>query len=126
MNDLTVSGFFTWSNEHMVTFTYWAPGTPKNHNGFSEDCVEMLHQVREAKHRRLNAALKASQRLNVRSAADWPLERRLLFRTQYLHLQNAQSTLPAALCEAHGVRMPPGWKDRRGEHTRTFPLAVGQ
>uniref|UniRef100_H3CQ11 C-type lectin domain-containing protein n=1 Tax=Tetraodon nigroviridis TaxID=99883 RepID=H3CQ11_TETNG len=45
MNDLTVSGFFTWSNEHMVTFTYWAPGTPKNHNGFSEDCVEMLHQT---------------------------------------------------------------------------------
>lgn len=49
MNDLAVPGFFTWSNEHMVTFTYWAPGTPKNHNGFSEDCVEMLHQVREEK-----------------------------------------------------------------------------
>lgn len=47
MNDLAVPGFFAWSNEHLVTFTYWAPGTPKNHNSFSEDCVEMLHQVGE-------------------------------------------------------------------------------
>uniref|UniRef100_A0A665UEY6 C-type lectin domain-containing protein n=1 Tax=Echeneis naucrates TaxID=173247 RepID=A0A665UEY6_ECHNA len=28
-----------------MTFTYWAPGEPNNHDGFSEDCVEMLHQV---------------------------------------------------------------------------------
>lgn len=45
LNDLFVTGMFTWSDEHMVTFTYWAPGEPNNHDGFSEDCVEMLHQV---------------------------------------------------------------------------------
>lgn len=46
LNDLTVPGLFMWSDEHMVTFTYWAPGEPNNHDGFSEDCVEMLHTVR--------------------------------------------------------------------------------
>ncbi|XP_049459415.1 macrophage mannose receptor 1 [Epinephelus fuscoguttatus] len=45
LNDLVVTGMFTWSDEHMVTFTYWAPGEPNNHDGFSEDCVEMLHQT---------------------------------------------------------------------------------
>ncbi|GLD55459.1 macrophage mannose receptor 1 [Lates japonicus] len=45
LNDLFVPGMFTWSDEHMVTFTYWAPGEPNNHDGFSEDCVEMLHQI---------------------------------------------------------------------------------
>ncbi len=47
LNDLFIPGMFAWSDEHMVTFTYWAPGEPNNHNGFSEDCVEMLHQVRK-------------------------------------------------------------------------------
>lgn len=46
LNDLVVPGMFTWSDTHMVTFTYWAPGEPNNHDGFNEDCVEMLHQVR--------------------------------------------------------------------------------
>lgn len=46
LNDLVVSGMFSWTDEHMVTFTYWAPGEPNSHDGFSEDCVEMLHQVR--------------------------------------------------------------------------------
>lgn len=47
LNDLFVPGMFSWSDEHMATFTYWAPGEPNNHDGFSEDCVEMLYQVRE-------------------------------------------------------------------------------
>uniref|UniRef100_A0A667X804 C-type lectin domain-containing protein n=1 Tax=Myripristis murdjan TaxID=586833 RepID=A0A667X804_9TELE len=46
LNDLVISGMFTWSDEHMVTFTHWAPGEPNNHQGFSEDCVEMFYQVR--------------------------------------------------------------------------------
>uniref|UniRef100_A0A3B3XQA3 C-type lectin domain-containing protein n=1 Tax=Poecilia mexicana TaxID=48701 RepID=A0A3B3XQA3_9TELE len=46
LNDLAVPGMFMWSNEHIVTFTYWAPGEPNNHDGFTEDCVEMSHQVR--------------------------------------------------------------------------------
>ncbi|CAJ1070748.1 macrophage mannose receptor 1 [Xyrichtys novacula] len=45
LNDLVVPGMFTWSDEHMVTFTYWAPGEPNNHDGFNEDCVEMIHQT---------------------------------------------------------------------------------
>ncbi|XP_030005898.1 macrophage mannose receptor 1 [Sphaeramia orbicularis] len=45
LNDLIVPGMFAWSDEHMVTFTYWAPGEPNNHDGFNEDCVEMLHQT---------------------------------------------------------------------------------
>ncbi|XP_071751059.2 uncharacterized protein LOC139908314 [Centroberyx gerrardi] len=45
LTDLVVPGMYTWSDEHMVTFTYWAPGEPNNHDGFSEDCVEMLHQT---------------------------------------------------------------------------------
>ncbi|XP_041666073.1 macrophage mannose receptor 1 [Cheilinus undulatus] len=45
LNDLVVPGMFTWSDEHLTTFTYWAPGEPNNHDGFSEDCVEMLHQT---------------------------------------------------------------------------------
>lgn len=45
LNDLFVHGMFSWSDEHIVTFTYWAPGEPNNHDGFSEDCVEMLQQV---------------------------------------------------------------------------------
>ncbi|TNN53351.1 Macrophage mannose receptor 1 [Liparis tanakae] len=44
LNDLSVSGLFSWSDEEMVTFTHWAPGEPNNHDGFTEDCVEMLHQ----------------------------------------------------------------------------------
>ncbi|KAM8872531.1 uncharacterized protein ACB058_004460 isoform 1-T1 [Synchiropus picturatus] len=44
LNDLAHSGMFIWSDEHIVTFTYWAPGEPNNHDGFKEDCVEMLHQ----------------------------------------------------------------------------------
>uniref|UniRef100_A0A3Q2Q8K9 C-type lectin domain-containing protein n=1 Tax=Fundulus heteroclitus TaxID=8078 RepID=A0A3Q2Q8K9_FUNHE len=46
LNDLAVHGMFMWTDEHIVTFTHWAPGEPNNHDGFSEDCVEMLHQVR--------------------------------------------------------------------------------
>ncbi|XP_062340567.1 macrophage mannose receptor 1 [Osmerus eperlanus] len=45
LTDLAFSGMFGWSDEHMVTFTYWAPGEPNNHDGFSEDCVEMLYQT---------------------------------------------------------------------------------
>ncbi|XP_023264465.1 macrophage mannose receptor 1-like [Seriola lalandi dorsalis] len=45
LNDLFVPGMFSWSDENMVTFTYWAPGEPNNHDGFHEDCVEMLHQT---------------------------------------------------------------------------------
>lgn len=45
MNDLDFPGFFIWSDGHLVTFTYWAPGEPNNHAGYNEDCVEMLHQV---------------------------------------------------------------------------------
>uniref|UniRef100_A0A3P9LRN7 C-type lectin domain-containing protein n=1 Tax=Oryzias latipes TaxID=8090 RepID=A0A3P9LRN7_ORYLA len=45
LNDLLVPGMFTWSDDFEVTFTYWAPGEPNNHNGFSEDCVEMLYEV---------------------------------------------------------------------------------
>lgn len=46
LNDLVIPGWYTWSDEHMTTFTYWATGAPNNHEGFSEDCVKMLHQVR--------------------------------------------------------------------------------
>uniref|UniRef100_A0A3Q2YSV6 C-type lectin domain-containing protein n=1 Tax=Hippocampus comes TaxID=109280 RepID=A0A3Q2YSV6_HIPCM len=46
LNDLLVSGMYVWSDHHMVTFTYWAPGEPNNHHGFNDDCVKMLHQVR--------------------------------------------------------------------------------
>lgn len=42
---------------------------------------------------------------------DWPMERRFLYRTQYLHMQNAQSTLPDALCRTYCLWMPPGRKD---------------
>ncbi|XP_062868150.1 macrophage mannose receptor 1 [Trichomycterus rosablanca] len=45
LNDLSVSGFFTWSDNHEVKFTYWAPGEPNNHLGFHEDCVEMYYQT---------------------------------------------------------------------------------
>uniref|UniRef100_A0A3P9HM60 C-type lectin domain-containing protein n=1 Tax=Oryzias latipes TaxID=8090 RepID=A0A3P9HM60_ORYLA len=45
LNDLLVPGMFTWSDDFEVTFTYWAPGEPNNHNGFSEDCVEMLYET---------------------------------------------------------------------------------
>ncbi|XP_005917437.1 macrophage mannose receptor 1 [Haplochromis burtoni] len=44
LNDLFYAGLFSWSDQHITTFTYWAPGEPNNHDGFSEDCVEMLHQ----------------------------------------------------------------------------------
>nr|XP_020476711.1 macrophage mannose receptor 1-like isoform X2 [Monopterus albus] len=44
LNDLRVPGMFSWSDEHIVTFTYWAPGEPNN-VGLNEDCVEMLHQT---------------------------------------------------------------------------------
>ncbi|XP_036973174.1 macrophage mannose receptor 1 [Acanthopagrus latus] len=45
MNDLDFPGLFTWSDGHMVTFTYWAPGEPNNHAGYNEDCVEMLSRT---------------------------------------------------------------------------------
>ncbi|XP_033951501.2 uncharacterized protein [Pseudochaenichthys georgianus] len=45
LTDLVVTGMFTWSDEHMATFTYWAPGEPNNHDGFHEDCVEMIYQT---------------------------------------------------------------------------------
>ncbi|XP_062291189.1 macrophage mannose receptor 1 [Scomber scombrus] len=45
LNDLAIPGMFSWSDEHMATFTYWAPGEPNNHDGFNEDCVEMLYQT---------------------------------------------------------------------------------
>ncbi|XP_035247102.1 macrophage mannose receptor 1 [Anguilla anguilla] len=45
LNDMAFQGFFSWADHHMVHFTYWAPGEPNNHAGFSEDCVEMLHQT---------------------------------------------------------------------------------
>uniref|UniRef100_A0A8C9S7M9 C-type lectin domain-containing protein n=1 Tax=Scleropages formosus TaxID=113540 RepID=A0A8C9S7M9_SCLFO len=43
LNDLEFQGFFTWSDQHEVQFTYWAPGEPNNHDGDTggEDCVEM-------------------------------------------------------------------------------------
>ncbi|XP_047425524.1 macrophage mannose receptor 1 [Mugil cephalus] len=44
LNDLLIPGWFTWSDEHLATFTYWAPGQPNNHEGFSENCVEMSYQ----------------------------------------------------------------------------------
>lgn len=46
LNDLGMQGFFTWSDHHWVSFTYWAAGEPNNHAGFKEDCVEILHEVR--------------------------------------------------------------------------------
>uniref|UniRef100_A0A8C9SJV3 C-type lectin domain-containing protein n=1 Tax=Scleropages formosus TaxID=113540 RepID=A0A8C9SJV3_SCLFO len=45
LNDLEFQGFFTWSDQHEVQFTYWAPGEPNNHDGFKEDCVEMWNDV---------------------------------------------------------------------------------
>ncbi|XP_026880092.2 macrophage mannose receptor 1 [Electrophorus electricus] len=45
LNDLTVSGYYTWSDNHEAKFTYWAPGEPNNHLGFNEDCVEMYQQT---------------------------------------------------------------------------------
>ncbi|KAM4634074.1 macrophage mannose receptor 1 [Polymixia lowei] len=45
LNDLAVSGMFTWSDGHMASFTYWAPGEPNSHDGFNENCVEMVHQT---------------------------------------------------------------------------------
>lgn len=47
LNDLGMQGFFTWSDQHWVSFTYWAAGQPNNHAGFKEDCVEIQHDVRE-------------------------------------------------------------------------------
>ncbi|XP_061732556.1 macrophage mannose receptor 1 isoform X2 [Nerophis ophidion] len=45
LNDMVIAGMFVWSDQHMVTFAYWAPGQPNNHDGFGEDCAEMLHQT---------------------------------------------------------------------------------
>ncbi|KAF7653995.1 hypothetical protein LDENG_00075190, partial [Lucifuga dentata] len=45
LNDLDFSGLYSWSDNHWVTFTYWSTGEPNNHEGFSEDCVEMSHQT---------------------------------------------------------------------------------
>uniref|UniRef100_A0A8C4SKQ9 C-type lectin domain-containing protein n=1 Tax=Erpetoichthys calabaricus TaxID=27687 RepID=A0A8C4SKQ9_ERPCA len=45
LNDLEISNYFTWSSSDIVRFTYWDSGEPNNHNGFNEDCVEMLQQV---------------------------------------------------------------------------------
>ncbi|KAM3599721.1 uncharacterized protein V6R79_010309 [Siganus canaliculatus] len=42
LNDLAFPGMFIWSDGHMVTFTYWTPGEPSNHDGY---CVEMLHET---------------------------------------------------------------------------------
>ncbi|XP_072304766.1 macrophage mannose receptor 1-like [Eucyclogobius newberryi] len=42
LNYLLYTGLFMWSDTHLVTFTYWAPGQPSNHDGFSKSCVEML------------------------------------------------------------------------------------
>ncbi|KAG2466118.1 MRC1 protein, partial [Polypterus senegalus] len=44
LNDLEISNYFTWSSGDTVRFTYWESGEPNNHNGFSENCVEMLQQ----------------------------------------------------------------------------------
>lgn len=125
LNDLFLSGVFTWTDQHIVTFTYWAPGAPSNHEGFSEDCVEMLHEVRKMEivlhtvmyiscqnfsivHPSLRNLSCPYRSFCFLSAPDWPMERRVLCRTQYLHMQNAQSTLPSAICESHRVRMPSG------------------
>ncbi|XP_029941424.1 macrophage mannose receptor 1-like [Salarias fasciatus] len=45
LNDLAFSGLFMWSDEHLTTFTYWAPGEPNNHEGLQDGCVEMSHQT---------------------------------------------------------------------------------
>lgn len=50
LSDLMVPGMYTWSDKHWTTFTYWSPGEPNNHDGFSEDCVEMSYEVRLADH----------------------------------------------------------------------------
>lgn len=87
MNDLAVPGFFTWSNGHMVTFTYWDLGEPTNHDGFNEDCVKMSYQVREENSTCLNVSRmkgkKNKKHLHVCCifTLDWPMERRLLYRT---------------------------------------------
>lgn len=47
LNDLIVPGMYVWADEHMVRFTHWAPGQPNNHDGFNQDCVAMLHQVKQ-------------------------------------------------------------------------------
>ncbi|KAJ3605426.1 hypothetical protein NHX12_027473 [Muraenolepis orangiensis] len=44
LHDPRQVGFYMWSDNHMTTFTNWAPGEPNNHAGFKEDCVEMLHE----------------------------------------------------------------------------------
>ena len=46
LHDPQQMGFYTWSDGHMTSFTHWAPGEPNNHQGFKEDCVEMLYEVR--------------------------------------------------------------------------------
>uniref|UniRef100_A0A3B4FGI6 C-type lectin domain-containing protein n=1 Tax=Pundamilia nyererei TaxID=303518 RepID=A0A3B4FGI6_9CICH len=33
LNDLFYAGLFSWSDQHITTFTYWAPGEPNNHDG---------------------------------------------------------------------------------------------
>lgn len=87
MNDLAVPGFFTWSNGHMVTFTYWDLGEPTNHDGYNEDCVKMSYQVRERKKStRLNVSRMKKKKQNYLRvccifASDWPMERRLLYGT---------------------------------------------
>lgn len=154
LNDLVVPGMFTWADEHMVTFTYWAPGQPNNHVEFNEDCVEMSYQVRGMGKTALHTSemhfMLQIQRQNLTnvqpawknpscayyrffavkcghfdvnfiSAPDWPMERRVLCRTQYLHMQNAQSTLPSALCKTHCVRMPSG---RKKKHSSNINFSV--
>ena len=46
LHDPLQVGFYTWSDGHMTSFTHWEPGQPNNHDGFREDCVEMLYEVR--------------------------------------------------------------------------------
>uniref|UniRef100_A0A8C7XNW2 C-type lectin domain-containing protein n=1 Tax=Oryzias sinensis TaxID=183150 RepID=A0A8C7XNW2_9TELE len=45
LNDIKSENQFVYTDGTPVTFTYWAPGEPNNHNGFSEDCVEMLYET---------------------------------------------------------------------------------
>ncbi|CAL8384873.1 unnamed protein product [Gadus morhua 'NCC'] len=44
LHDPLQVGFYTWSDGHMTSFTHWEPGQPNNHDGFREDCVEMLYE----------------------------------------------------------------------------------
>lgn len=45
LNDIFVAGWYTWADELLPTFTYWAPGEPDNRVGFDENCVKMSLQT---------------------------------------------------------------------------------